>query len=105
MRLLRLLFKPFSIMARIIGIRVGRQAFKAVWTEVDDSPEPPKPTAGEADVWKAIGGAALRAAIVATFVTVLRRLSARAFHSLFGVWPDKSSGPDTEPPAPGGGGD
>jgi hypothetical protein len=98
---MRLLYKPFSIISRIIGRRIGDEAFRAVWTEVDDSPEPPTPTAGEADVWKAVGGAALRAAMIAAFVTVLHRLSARAFHNLFGIWPDKSRAATTEPPPSG----
>jgi uncharacterized protein DUF4235 len=87
---MRLLYKPFSLIAQTIGKLLGRQAFKAVWTEVDDSPEPPSPTVGEVGMWKAISGAALKAAMIATSVTVLRRLSARAFHNLFGVWPGKS---------------
>jgi Protein of unknown function (DUF4235) len=93
---MRLLYKPFALISEMLGKLLGKRAFKAVWTEVDDSPEPPSPTVGEVGMWKAISGAALRAAMIATFVTVLRRLSARAFHNLFGVWPDKSR--ETENP-------
>jgi hypothetical protein len=87
---MNLLYKPFAWIASSVGRLLGKQAFRAVWTEVDDSPEPPAPTVGEVDIVKAVFGAAMRAALIAVFVTVLRRLSARAFHDLFGVWPGKS---------------
>jgi hypothetical protein len=91
---MRLLYKPFALIAAALGKLLGKQAFRAVWTEVGDSPEPPSPTTGESDIWKAVSGAALRAAMIATFVTVLRRLSARVFHNLFGVWPGKPDEPE-----------
>ncbi len=87
---MKLLYKPFAFVAGIIGKRLGKHAFNALWTEIDDSPAPPAPTAGEANLIKAIGGAALRAATIAAILTVVQRLAARAFRHLFGVWPDKS---------------
>ena len=90
---MKLLFKPFAAIARRLGLMLGRRTFDAVWTEVADPADPPSPTAPEVGIWRAVRFAALRAVLVATFVTVLRRLSARLFHHLFGVWPDKSADP------------
>jgi hypothetical protein len=83
-----LLYKPFAAIARVVGVMLGRRTFDAVWTEVGDPADPPSPTAPEVGILRAISFAALRAALVAAFITVLRRLSARLFHHLFGVWPD-----------------
>jgi hypothetical protein len=86
-----LLYKPFAAIARMLGVALGRRTFKAVWTEVGDPSDPPSPMEPEVGIWRAVGFAALRAATVATFITVLRRLSARLFHHLFGVWPSRST--------------
>jgi hypothetical protein len=87
----KLLYKPFAAFARIIGVTLGRRTFKAVWTEVGDPAQPSSPTAPEVGIWRAVSFAVLRAAMVATSITVLRRLSARLFHHLFGVWPEEST--------------
>lgn len=86
---MKLLYKPFAFAAEIIGKRLGKQAFRALWTEIDDSPAPPPPTVGEVSLIKAIGGAALRAAMMAAILTVVQRLTARAFRQMFGVWPEE----------------
>jgi len=87
---MKLLYKPFAVVAGIVGERLGKRAFKALWSEIDDSDDPPPPTVGEVNLIKSIGGAALRAATIAAIAAVVQRLAARAFRQLFGVWPDKS---------------
>jgi Protein of unknown function (DUF4235) len=86
---MKLLYMPFAVLSGIIGTRLGRRAFRAIWAEIDDSPSPPPPETGEVNVGKAIGGAALQAAIMAGIVAAVRLLGARLFHWLFGVWPNK----------------
>lgn len=93
---MKVLYAPFAIVAGIIGTRLGKRAFRALWAELDDSPTPPPPTSGDVDLWKSVGGAALQAATIAAIATIVRRFSARFFHHLFGVWPEKpksSAGP------------
>jgi hypothetical protein len=94
-----LLYKPFAIVAGIIGTRLGKRTFKALWRAIDSSPAPPPATAGEASLLKAAGGAALQAATIAAIAATVDRVSARAFRHLFGFWPSKASKPtaDTEP--------
>ena len=35
---MRLLYKPFGIIAGIIAARLGRKAFDSVWTKIDETP-------------------------------------------------------------------
>jgi uncharacterized protein DUF4235 len=93
-----LLYKPFAIVAGIIGTRLGKRTFKALWRAIDSSPAPPPATAGEASLLKAAGGAALEAATIAAIAATVDRVSARAFRHLFGFWPAKTAS-EAEPTA------
>lgn len=86
---MKLLYKPFSLIAGLIAARIGKAIFKSVWSRVDDAQEPPKPTAPEASLAKAVGGAALEAATMASVAAAADRAAAEAFHHLTGVWPGK----------------
>jgi predicted DNA-binding transcriptional regulator YafY len=91
---MRILYKPFAIIASLIGARLGRSAFKRVWTRIDAA-EPPDPTTAEASFTKVVGAAALEAATLAGIAAAVDRASARAFHYLTGIWPGKKR---EEPP-------
>jgi uncharacterized protein DUF4235 len=91
---MKLLYKPFAIVAGIVGTKLGKRAFQSVWARIDDSPGPPAPTTGEASLVKVAGGAALQAATMAAIAAVVDRMSAQWFHYLIGAWPSKSP---TEP--------
>ncbi len=100
---MKLLYKPFAIVAGILGTILGKRAFKALWTRIDDSPSPPPPRTGEAGLIEVAAGAALQAATVAAIAAAVDRLMARTFHHLFGVWPEKpraagakGAGPDPQ---------
>ncbi len=86
-----LLYRPVGLIAGIIGTRLGKRAFKALWCRIDSSPSPPSPEAGEASLVKVAGGAALEAATVAAIAATVDRLGASAFHHLIGAWPKKQS--------------
>lgn len=85
---MKLLYKPFSLIAGVIAARIGKAMFKALWSRVD-SREPPAPTAPEASLPKVIGAAALEAATMASVAAAADRAAAEAFHHLTGVWPGK----------------
>jgi hypothetical protein len=87
---MKLLYKPFSIIAGIIAARIGRTLFKTLWSRVDRSEEPPKPTAPGASFTKVVGAAALEAATMASVSAAADRAAAEAFHHLTGVWPAKA---------------
>lgn len=83
---MKLLYKPLAIVSRGIASRLGKSTFRGVWGRIDAG-EPPSPTAGEAGFAKVIGAAVLEAATMAAFAAAADRVSAHAFHHLFGAWP------------------
>lgn len=83
---MKLLYKPFALIAGVIGAKIGQSVFKSLWGRID-SGEPPKPTIEEASTGKIVGAAALEAAAVAGAQAATRRASARSFRYLTGVWP------------------
>lgn len=85
---MKLLYKPFSLIAGVIAARIGKAIFKGLWSRVDDR-EPPGPTAPEASLPKVVGAAALEAATMASVAAAADRAAAEAFHHLTGVWPGK----------------
>jgi Protein of unknown function (DUF4235) len=86
---MKILYKPFAIIAGLIGARVARSIFSAVWSRIDHE-EPPKPTTEEASLPKVVGAAALEAATMAGVGALVDRAGARAFHHLTGIWPGES---------------
>jgi Protein of unknown function (DUF4235) len=91
---MKILYKPFAIFAGIIGARLGRTAFKKVWTQIDPA-DPPDATTAQASYSKVVGAAALEAAMLAGVRASVDRASAQTFHYLTGIWPGKEK---QEPP-------
>lgn len=83
---MKILYKPFGIIAGLIGARIATAIFKAIWSRIDEE-EPPKPTTEEASMPKVVGAAALEAATMAGVGAAVERAGARAFHHLTGIWP------------------
>lgn len=84
---MKILYKPFALIASIVGAKVAKSLFKTLWSRIDHEEEPPKPTTAEASLPKVIGAAALEAATVAAIGAAFDRASARTFEHLFGIWP------------------
>ena len=83
---MKLIYKPFAVIAALIGRKLGRQLFRAAWKELDGA-EPPRPTVREASTAKVVGAAALEAATLAGARAATSRASAQSFHYLTGFWP------------------
>jgi hypothetical protein len=83
---MKLLYKPFGIIAGLIGARIAAAIFKAIWARIDEQ-DPPKPTTEGATFPKVVGAAALEAATMASVGALVDRAGARAFHHLTGIWP------------------
>ncbi len=92
---MKLLYKPFAIITSLISARVGRNAFRSLWSRIDEE-RPPRPTAGEGTLPKVVGAAALEAATMAAISAAASHSSARAFHYLTGVWPGAKSEKDSD---------
>ena len=95
---MRILYKPFAIIASIVGARLGRRTFRSVWTRLDPGEPPPTATTEEASLTKVVGAAALEAATMAGIEAAVDRMSVRTFHYLTGIWPAKKQ---HEPPDAG----
>ena len=85
---MRILYKPFAIIASAIAARLGRNVFKTLWARIDAA-DPPDPKNAEATFPKVVGAAALEAATMAGIAAAVDCASARVFHYLTGIWPAK----------------
>jgi hypothetical protein len=85
---MRVLYKPFAIIASILAARVGRSIFRALWAQLDEGP-PPIPAAGNSSLGKAVGARAVEAAVMAGTAAAVDGALARVFHHLLGGWPRK----------------
>jgi hypothetical protein len=92
---MKILYKPFALIAGVIGAKLGQRVFRAVWAKIDQG-EPPEPTRRDAPVGKAVGAAALEAATLAASKAAATRASARSFQYLFGIWPGDESAEQAE---------
>ena len=85
---MKLIYKPFALIAGLIAGRLGRSVFQTLWRRIDDAP-PPKPGTGEGSVAKVVGAQALQAGVMAGVAAAVNRVFAGTFHYLVGAWPDK----------------
>jgi Protein of unknown function (DUF4235) len=91
---MKLLYKPFDLIFRLIGRRLGRAIFQQVWSAIDDE-APPKATTRDASPGKIVGAQALEAGVMAGVGAAVDRAGVVTFHYLIGGWPGKR----VEPPA------
>jgi hypothetical protein len=87
---MKILYKPFSLIAAAIGARVGKNAFRSLWSRFDDD-EPPKPEVERASLGKVVAAAALEAATLAAVAAIADRASARTFQHFTGYWPGQET--------------
>jgi Protein of unknown function (DUF4235) len=90
---MKVLYKPFAVIAGIVGAKLGDRAFRAMWAKLD-SDEPPKPTVREATTGKVVAAAALEAAVHSGAKAATSRATARSFHYLTGFWPGEEAKPE-----------
>lgn len=90
---MKILYKPFGIIAGLIGAKIANTVFKSVWTRIDQD-DPPTATTAEASFPKIVGAAALEAATMAAIHAAVDRASARTFQHLTGIWPGERRQPE-----------
>lgn len=86
--MIKLIYKPFAIIAGVISKRLSRTLFKSAWAQIDKEP-PPVPGAGERSTALVVGAQALEGAIMFGTTAAVNRTMARFFHHLIGAWPEK----------------
>lgn len=92
---MKLLYKPFALIAGFITKRLSRAVFKSLWSRVDDQP-PPLPGTGEASTAMVVGAQVLQGAVMFGTAAAVNRTMARVFHHLIGTWPEKVPEPEPE---------
>ena len=83
---MKLLYKPFGVIAGIVGGLLARRLFTVVWGAIDDE-EPPEAKTERASWTRVVAAAAVQGATFSATRAVVDRAGARAFQHLFGVWP------------------
>jgi hypothetical protein len=89
---MKLLYKPFGLIAALIAARIGKSLFTALWARIDEA-EPPDPTTADATFPKVIIAKALEAATLAGVAAAVDRAAAKLFEHLTGFWPGDESQP------------
>jgi hypothetical protein len=92
---MKLLYKPFGIVAGVVGGKVGQSIFDQLWARIDGAP-PPGPKTPDTSLGRVVAAQALQAAALAGAGAAADRLTMRWFHYLTGIWP----GDKPEQPAP-----
>lgn len=87
---MKLLYKPFGIVAGIVGGLLARRLFTAVWGLIDDE-EPPEAKTERASWPRVLAAAAIQGATFSATRAVVDRAGARGFEHLFGVWPGEKN--------------
>jgi Protein of unknown function (DUF4235) len=90
---MKILYKPFGIIAGVIGAKIAQSIFKTVWSRID-ADDPPRPTTADASLSKVVGAAALEAATTAAIGAAVDRAGARTFYHLTGIWPGERREPE-----------
>lgn len=85
-----MLYKPFALIAGVIGAKIGHQLFRVLWSKLDRD-DPPEPTRRDASTGKIVAAAALEAATLQGTKAVTTRATARSFHYLTGFWPGEEA--------------
>lgn len=83
---MKLLYKPFGLVAGLVGGLLARRLFTVVWGAIDDQ-EPPEAKTERASWTRVVAAAAIQGATFSATRAVVDRAGARTFHHLFGIWP------------------
>jgi hypothetical protein len=83
---MKLLYKPFGLIAGLASALVARRIFDYVWTKIDEE-DPPKGTTQYAPWAKILGAAALQGLIFKSTRVVVDRYAAAGWNYLTGSWP------------------
>lgn len=83
---MKLLYKPFSIVAGLVGGLLARRLFTVVWGAIDEE-QPPEATTERASWPRVLAAAAVQGVTFSVTRAAVDRAGARAFEHLFGIWP------------------
>jgi hypothetical protein len=82
----KLLYKPFAIVAGIVAGLLSKKLFDQIWGFFDKE-QPPDPTTRNTTWPKVLGAAAVEGVTFKVTRAAVDRAGARSFERLTGVWP------------------
>jgi hypothetical protein len=85
----KILYRPWGLMASLVGGLVAGQVFQQIWKRVDpdSSDDPPKPLQSEYSLQKILVAALVQGAIFSVVRALINRGGARLFQRWTGEWP------------------
>jgi Protein of unknown function (DUF4235) len=88
---MKLLYKPFGLVASVLGGIVAGALFKRLWRAVADDREAPSAKDRDRSWREVIAAAAIQGAVFGGVKALIDRAGASGFARLTGVWPGKTN--------------
>ncbi len=87
---MKLLYKPFGLIASVLGGVLAGALFKRVWRAVADDREAPSAKDRDRTWREVIAAATIQGAVLGGVKALIDRTGATGFARLTGVWPGKT---------------
>lgn len=87
---MKLIYKPFGIVAGILAGLLARRIFTVVWSKIDYE-EPPEAKTELASWTRVLTAAALQGVTFSVTKAAVDRAGARGFEHVFGIWPGEKT--------------
>ena len=88
---MKLLYKPFGLLASVLGGVVAGALFKRLWGAVAHEEDPPNATQRDKTWGEVIAAAAVQGAVFGGVKALVDRAGATGFARLTGSWPGKTT--------------
>jgi hypothetical protein len=82
---MKLLYRPFGLIAALISARLARRLFKMVWARIDQH-APPRASTEHTTLPKVVAAAVIEAATTAATRATVDRASLKWFYFVTGIW-------------------
>jgi len=92
---MKLLYKPFGLLASVLGGLVAGALFKRFWRAVADEPEAPSARDRDRTWREVIAAAAIQGAVFGGVKALIDRAGASGYERVTGVWPGDTATKDT----------
>jgi hypothetical protein len=86
----KLLYKPFGLIAGILGGMLARATFRRIWRAVADEEKAPSPKDRDRAWREVVAAAAVQGAVFGGVKALVDRAGASGYEQLTGVWPGKT---------------
>lgn len=88
--LAKILYRPFGIVAGLLGGALAGRLFRRIWKLAAHDPDPPKPTDRNRRWLEIVLAAAVEGAVFKTVKAAVDRAGAAGFERATGVWPGRA---------------